>query len=124
MLGEFIESLRSKADIVVGAQTTSEGSTADGCAGEYGLTEDTVIFYHADWCPHCKKMIPVVEELEAEGYNFHLAETTSGEGVDVVDACFKDVLQGGVPQFICAGSKEYKMGSMNKAALKAFADSC
>jgi hypothetical protein len=34
------------------------------------------------------------------------------------------VLQGGVPQFICAGNKEYKMGEMSKEALKAFADSC
>ena len=64
------------------------------------------------------------QELESEGYDFHWAETTSGKGMDVVDACFKGLIQGGVPEFICAGSKEVKMGEISKAALKTFADNC
>lgn len=88
------------------------------------FSSDTVIFYHADWCPHCRNMIPIVEELEKEGYKFHSAESTSGEGVAIVTKCFSDVIQGSIPQFICAGTKVSKLGELSKSALKEFAENC
>jgi thiol-disulfide isomerase/thioredoxin len=94
------------------------------CFGNYGLTSDTVIFHHADWCSYCNRMKPIVEELENEGYKFHWSETSNNIGVDVVQSCFEDVIQGGVPQFICAGTKEFKMGAIPKSDLKDFADNC
>ncbi|MBW2995857.1 peptidylprolyl isomerase [Candidatus Woesearchaeota archaeon] len=123
LLGVYLDGLKEGADIVIsfGGETKATG---ESCYSEYDLSSDTVIFYHADWCPHCKTMKPIVEQLQEEGYSFHSAETSNGDGVDVVDACFRDVIQGGVPQFICAGNKEFKMGAMNKAALEAFAESC
>jgi len=95
-----------------------------GCAAQHDISTDAVIFYHASWCGHCQKMIPIVEELEQEGYNFHWAETSTGEGTEPITECYDDVLQGGVPQFICAGTKEYLLGSTSKEELKEFAENC
>lgn len=94
------------------------------CAAQHNITPDTVIFYHASWCPHCTKMIPIVEELQEDGYNFYWAETSTGKGTEPITKCFSDVLQGGVPQFICAGTKEFRMGEMTKKELKEFAENC
>jgi parvulin-like peptidyl-prolyl isomerase len=130
LLKTYLDGLKSKANIVILLKTTEQTgnltatSTGDQCYSNYKLSSDTVIFYHAEWCPHCQNMMPIVQELESEGYKFHWVETTSGKGMDVVDACFKDLIQGGVPEFICAGTQEVKMGEMSKAALKTFADNC
>ena len=94
------------------------------CFEDYDITADTVIFYHASWCPHCQNMIPVVEELEEEGYNLHLAETSEKEGTDVVEECFSEIIIGAVPQFICAGTRDFELGAMSKEELKEFADNC
>ncbi len=94
------------------------------CFEDYDLSADTVIFYHASWCPHCQSMISVVEELEEEGYNFHFAETSEKTGTEVVEECFSDVIIGAVPQFICAGTNEFELGAISKEELKEFADNC
>jgi thiol-disulfide isomerase/thioredoxin len=122
LLGDYLDGLRENTDIVINLGKAEPDAVNMADCGD--LSSDTVIFYHAKWCGFCQKMEPVVKELQDEGYSFHIAETTSGEGIEVVDECYKDVIQGGVPQFICAGSKEYKMGAMSKEALKAFADDC
>jgi len=123
ILDEYVADLKENAEIEIVNKEAKPVVNGD-CIGNYDLDSDAVIFYHASWCPHCKNMVPIVNELKEEGYNFHWAESESGEGVDVVVECFQDVLQGGVPQFICAGTKDYKMGEMSKSALKAFADEC
>ncbi|MBD3354779.1 hypothetical protein GF361_02230 [Candidatus Woesearchaeota archaeon] len=125
-LGEYLEDIKERSDIVInfGQAKTSGTAVPGSCYNDYGLSSDTVIFYHADWCPHCSRMISVVEELEGEGYKFHWAETSSGEGEEVVDSCFGDVLQGGVPQFICTGNKDYKLGEISEESLRKFAESC
>ena len=129
---EFEESIGSVGDVSSASDSgeiseigdSSEVVAEGTCFADYGLSENTVIFYYADWCPYCKRMVPIVEELEAEGYDFHWAETSSGQGIDVVEDCFEDVLQGGVPEFICAGNSVYKLGEISKSQLKSFADKC
>lgn len=108
----------------VSGASVSEDDGSDSCYSGYGIKDNTVIFYHAEWCPHCKNMKPIVSDLEKEGFSFYSAETSSGEGTEAVKECFSDVLQGGVPQFICAGSKEYKLGEMKKSELRSFAENC
>lgn len=40
-------------------QTTIEGALFDNVANSINRTKDAVIyFFHADWCPHCKKAEP------------------------------------------------------------------
>ncbi|MFC1800831.1 thioredoxin domain-containing protein, partial [Nanoarchaeota archaeon] len=103
-------------------ESLSAGNTGE-CAANYGVSSSTVIFYHANWCAYCKKMEPIVKELEAEGYEFHYAETSEDVGTEVIE-CFEDNMESGVPQFICAGSGEISVGAMSKAALIEFAENC
>jgi len=96
------------------------------CSETYGLTEDTLIFYHSTGCGWCQKMMPLVENLQSEGYSFHWAEVNDAESRAVVDACFSDYLtSGSVPQFICVNSGEIKVGAfLEEEGLRDFADTC
>ncbi len=106
--------------------------TIAACIEPFNVTPGEVIFYHSSGCGWCSKMVPGVENLETEGYNFHWAELTTGEGVDLVNQCYrKYITSGGVPQFICTTNANIKVGAftdqnrdLDEAALKAFADAC
>ena len=69
-------------------------------------------------------MKPIVKELENEGFSFAWVETEDSQAMNIIKDCFSDVVGRGVPEFICAGSKEVKMGAQSKSALKSFAESC
>ncbi|MBW2978045.1 SurA N-terminal domain-containing protein [Candidatus Woesearchaeota archaeon] len=130
VLRVYLDELKTDADIKVyteGASSVAEAATQEGsneCIRKYGLSDETIIFYHANWCPHCKDMVPIVEELEGEGYRFAWVDVEESGAMAVINDCFSDVVGQGVPEFICAGNKELKMGAMSKSALKKFADSC
>jgi foldase protein PrsA len=120
---------RNMASIPTTAQTspstTTTPATADGsCIAKYGLTSDTVIFYHATWCPHCQKMEPIVTGLQQNGYSFQWVDSDNAQESAIVNDCFSDLIGQGVPEFICAGSRQIRMGEMEESDLKAFADSC
>jgi parvulin-like peptidyl-prolyl isomerase len=125
---DYLDDLKTDSKIIInldGVEMSANPLTAvdNTCRDNNGISTDTVIFYHADWCPHCQRMVPVVEDLESEGYNFLWAETSTNEG-SVAKQCFGDVIQGGVPQFICAGTNDYELGEMSKSELRDFADRC
>ena len=96
------------------------------CSDPYGLTEDTIIFFHSLGCGWCQKMMPLVENLQSEGYSFHWADTGDAESRAVVDGCFSDYLtSGSVPQFICVNSGEIKVGAfLEEEEMRDFADAC
>ncbi len=96
------------------------------CSANYNLTADTVIFYHSLSCGWCQKMMPLVEDLQSEGYNFHWADVSDAESRAVVDDCFSDYLtSGSVPQFICVNNGEIKVGAFpDDEGMKVFADAC
>ena len=133
------------SDSVDDAVETPDGNTNDGepsvamreetisaCIEPFNVTQGTVIFYHSSGCGWCSKMVPGVENLETEGYDFHWAELTTGEGIDLVNQCYrKYITSGGVPQFICTTNANIKVGAftdsnrnLDVAGLKAFADAC
>lgn len=125
-LRSYVKSLRENADIgfeYADPGNKNPGNTDDSCIDQMGVGRGTVIFYHSDSCGYCNKMKPIIEELEEEGYDFHWAET-SEEDASVVRGCYADVLGSGVPEFICAGSRDVKIGAMSKSALKSFSDNC
>lgn len=111
-------------------QISAEGQNglSRGSAKDYGECFDeepsTVIFVHSNSCPHCRNMMPIIEELEKEGYNFYWAEGSDSEARGVIDNCFGDLLSGYVPQFICPATGEERTGEMSKDELRAFADKC
>jgi len=95
------------------------------CAEPYNITPDTVIFYHSTGCGWCKKMMPLVENLQNESYSFYWADVSDAKSMDVIKSCFKKYMtRGGVPQFICAKNAEIHLGAMPEEDLKKFADEC
>lgn len=125
ILLNIINNLRDNSDIkVLDSQFKNNNKTDNTCYTNYGLKYNTIIFYHASWCPHCTNMKPIIKELESEGYNFYWVESDTNTGTEVIESCFKDTIQGGVPQFICTGTKQSVLGEMSKDKLKSFADKC
>ena len=152
ILKEYVDELRENADIEIYEQETSEegifseldeneteeyeNKTEEEiveeidteieeikCIQEYGISEDTIIFYYATWSPRSKAMIPIVNELSSEGYKFYMADIDT-DNVDMVYDCFDDVVSEHIPEFICAGSRSVTAGEMSKESLQKFADLC
>ena len=102
------------------------------CAKQYDIEADTIIFYHSTGCSWCKTMMPGVENLEKEGYDFYWAEGSDAESMKVIDKCIREYMTAdGVPQFICMKNGDIHVGAftdanrnMDEAALKKFADDC
>ncbi len=97
---------------------------AKKCLEGYNISKDTIIFYYSNNCGYCAQMKPIVEKLQNEGYTFYWAETTTGEGMDVVSNCLPNIIQGGVPEFICAGNVNVEVGARSEENLRALADEC
>ncbi len=98
------------------------------CLGKYGISEDAVVFYHTDWCPHCQKMKPLVQNLTDKGYKFFSVEAEKEpENVKIVNDCFSNVIdpKQGYPQFGCAANGKSKVGEfMSIEDMQKFADEC
>ncbi|MBU4266225.1 MAG: FKBP-type peptidyl-prolyl cis-trans isomerase [Candidatus Altiarchaeota archaeon] len=107
-------------DLICNADALTE------CSATYNLTKDTVIFFHSTGCGWCQKMMPLVENLQSEGYSFHWAEASDAESRAVVDGCFRDYMTSdSVPQFICVNSGVIKVGAfLEDEAMRDFADTC
>ena len=84
-----------------------------------------IIFFHGADCPHCQKMMPIVEELEKElkikveklevWYNDKNAEKMRDYADIITKAGNGDL---GVPAFVDVKNKEALCGEMPKAELK------
>ncbi|MFN3528111.1 MAG: hypothetical protein ACK4YO_03320, partial [Candidatus Altarchaeaceae archaeon] len=103
-------------------------SVAIECLKKYNITPDTVAFYHASWCPHCRKMEPYVKDLESKGYKFLWAGTDvkeEAENLKIAKECYKNVLKfnQGVPQFGCVANGKLHIGEfLSIDEMKAFAE--
>jgi len=116
---ESIPLTESTAEII-----TASATGVPACLSDYGITGNTIIFIHSNSCPHCQKMMPIVKELEQEGYTFYWAESSNQEASSIVNSCLSDLMTGYVPQFICPSTGQEKTGEMSKSDLKTFADNC
>jgi thiol-disulfide isomerase/thioredoxin len=77
--------------------------TVQECLDNEGF--DGYIFLYSTNCPHCQTMLPIVDELIAEGYNIEKVTSTT-PGSENLDNCLSDI-SGYVPEFICnTGNKE------------------
>ncbi len=98
------------------------------CLEGYGIDKGAVIFYHTDWCPHCQKMKPWVQNLTDEGYKFFSVEAEKEPNkVKIVKECASKEINtgGGIPQFGCpANGKNYIGEFMSIADMKNFAEEC
>ena len=91
-----------------------------GCVEGYGIKNSTVIFFYSELCPHCQNMIPIVKNLESQGYEFYWAQTDS----DVMLDCYQNLINDGVPQFICPSKNKRILGEISIPDLKSFANYC
>lgn len=112
------------ANVVKEPGTPTTGGAVTDYGGCFSEDPSTVVFVHSNYCPHCRDMMPIVEELEKEGYKFYWAESSDSEAGEIVSNCFSDLLSGYVPQFICPATGEERTGAMSKAELKEFAGGC
>ena len=93
------------------------------CLNQIGF--DGYIFLYSTSCPHCQNMLPIVDELIAEGYNFEKV-TSSTPGSEKLSQCISD-LSGYVPEFICnTGNKEasHLGGGLTKEELIEMYNAC
>ncbi|MBU0627737.1 MAG: thioredoxin family protein [Nanoarchaeota archaeon] len=94
------------------------------CIGKYGVPENAVVFVHSTSCPHCQTMMPIVRELEGEGYSFYWAEGSNNEARQLISDCLSGIVGGYVPQFICPKTGIEQTGAMSESQLRTFADEC
>ncbi len=110
----------------VEGKASEENITAaeKSCIEKYNISKDAVVFYHTQTCPHCQNMMPLVEELEKEGYVFYHADAQKTEG-EHVQECFAKQLTGYVPLFMCAGNNETHGGEFAGIdKMRQFAEDC
>lgn len=101
------------------------------CVQDYGISEDTIIFYYSNSCGWCTKMKPGVQLLESQGYNFKWIEA-GGEDKEIIEKCIRaHMTTGGVPQFVCPKNGEIHVGAfadsngnLDEASLKEWVDEC
>jgi len=132
-LRDYITELKNQSDIKIYPNTEEKTTalapfaakkTSNECIKKYGISDNTIVFYHASWCPHCQNMMPVVKELEEEGFSFIWVDTEDQASMNIIKDCFNDVVGQGIPEFFCAGTKEMKLGALSKEQLKNFAEKC
>lgn len=117
----------NKTQVPTGVTTTSiQIESLPQCLPDHNVSLGTVIFYKtsADWCAVCNEMDDIMAELGEEGYRFYVSDV-SLKTDKVVKKCFNDIINlDSVPQFICTRNGDFKVGSLTKQELKAFADGC
>jgi thioredoxin 1 len=45
----------------------------------FNIPENGMIDFYADWCPPCKVMSPVIDEIKSEGYNIQKVDIESNQ---------------------------------------------
>lgn len=102
--------------------TASNGPSS--CLAKYGM--EGVVFIHADWCPHCQNMKPLVEQLQSEGYKVVMANTADKTILGQVSECLSGVAQMKyIPEFVCPKNKEDKVGEFASIdEMRAFFERC
>lgn len=97
------------------------------CLAKNGLSMGTIAFYHSETCPHCAKMKPWIQELEAQGYKFYWVEGSNSTAMTVARDCYSTILKfnDGVPQFACPSNGKWQLGEfLSKDEMTKFASDC
>jgi len=106
---------------------SNKSSSVTDCLENYNISANSVVFFHADWCSHCKKMMPWVRQLENESYSFLWIEVSDKDKMNIAQKCLSDILdlRGGVPQFACPANGEHHLGEIRTIDdMKNFAARC
>ncbi len=121
---DYIDTLKKNADIAVYINFNNKADISKGCLMKYNISENTVLFFFSQTCPHCHRMMPKAEELSSEGYLFKKMDVADSNSISVLKQCFSDVPMSGVPLFVCSSNGEYVVGEMSEQDLRSFAAAC
>ena len=83
-----------------------------------GLSDDTVIYYYANWCQGCTDLLDLVQLRQVEENIVLIEESTN------YDSCVDALLKPGLPNFVCMGSGEVIKGSVSRSDIENFLDAC
>jgi len=116
-----LQELMENADIMYYFGEDSQEDFTGDCVRSYGIGDATMIYYYDAECEHCQVMGPVVDNL---GDEFTFFRADNSDTNNVVAICLNGFIADGVPQFICAGSRERKVGTLFEESLRKFAKGC
>jgi hypothetical protein len=126
----FVVSLFTGGFGIGGHAVADDENTLLNCVSDYGLNEDTIIFFYSESCSWCAKMKPGVQSLIDKGYDIYMANANEG-GALITDCVLNYITERGVPQFICVKTGEIKVGAfvdaernLDQTAMDAWVDSC
>lgn len=94
-------------------KTNSTAIEADECLQKYNLTGASTFFIYADWCPHCAKMKPWVEQLQRK-HNVIWIDVANSSAMEIVSECLPGIVQLRlIPEFVCPRTGESKIGEFS-----------
>ena len=102
-------------------QEINETKTVQQCLID--LEFNKFIFLHSPSCGFCRSMMPIVEELIAEGYDIQIVNAQENSNFAKISNCITD-MKGSVPQFICNKNGVATIGAMSKEKLIEVYNSC
>ena len=102
-------------------QEINETKTVQECLVD--LEFNKFIFLHSPSCGFCRSMMPIVEELIAEGYDIQIVNAQENSNFAKISNCITG-MKGSVPQFICNKNGVATIGAMSKEKLIEVYNSC
>jgi len=95
-------------------------------SNENSCKTNQVYFIYADWCPHCQKMKPWVQQLEQQGYYFTKINSEDSNAISQAVECLKGIVEFKyIPTFVCISNKQSHVGEFSSIEeMKAFATAC
>jgi len=102
-------------------QEINETKTVQQCLAD--LEFNKFIFLHSPSCGYCRTMMPIVEELIAQGYDIQIVNAQENSNFAKISNCITG-MKGSVPQFICNKNGIPTIGAMSKEKLIEVYNSC
>jgi len=88
--------------------TPTTPTSPKACLQNHGVNKD-IIFIYADWCPHCAKMKPWVQQLTE--FDVYWAPASDSSVVGMLKECLSGVAElKYIPEFVCVKNGRDKVG--------------
>ncbi len=81
---------------------------------------NTSVYLYSPTCPHCQRMMPIVDALISEGYN--ITKVAASSGFAPLASCVN--IRPVVPQFICNLNGQVLEGEVSEDKLREFYNNC
>jgi len=108
------------------ATGSSTNSSSELISNQNSCKTNEVYFIYADWCSHCQKMKPWVQQLEQEGYYFIKINSQDSDALSQAVECLKGIIEFKyIPTFVCISNKQSHVGEFSSVEeMKQFVAVC